>query len=70
LRRYDEEGAEARRAVAAKVEELGGWDAVQRDPAELAAVAKLMGGEAQMLSTEMEHGFEVGRCRLTLSNPR
>jgi len=28
----DEEGAEARRAVAAKVVELGGWDAVQRDP--------------------------------------
>ena len=54
----DEEGAKARRAVAAKVEELGGWDAVQRDPAALAVVAALMGGDAQVLCTEMEHGFE------------
>ena len=41
-----------------KVVELGGWDAVQRDPAALAAVAALMGGDAQVLSVEMEHGFE------------
>ena len=79
-----DEGAETRRAVAAKVEELGGWDAVQRDPAALAAVAALMEGDGRVLSAEMERGFDdvkaslgrvevglkelIGRARLIISD--
>jgi len=66
-----DEGAEARRAVAAKVEELGGWDNVQRDPEALAAVAALMGGDGRVLSAEMERGFDdvkgsLGRVEVDL----
>jgi len=47
-----DEGAEAaRRDVDAKVKELGGWDIVEKDPAALDAVAKLMGGRGLHSST-------------------